>query len=675
MDSAPQVYDFHFPDVVVCQHRKLKGKQFVIICDPEDVEVLKGPYNDVKSSKNGKNQKLFDLIARADLMESWQTPLVCLPLRGENNKIMVTDWKFTDTDAEQQKLIADHVNGKFVAFPNLIQGQIQVTDDHTEKTTGLNYKIIKERSGVVKLDDYITTSNKWFYQPEVMADVILAHIHLYALSAGDRNLGNILVDVDKKKLHIVDFDESRAQDSEDELFYFTQPPAKKLADVWVKNARKAYDIVLELDNFGCKNVTEDIQKRLDKARSVLESFAETSEDYTSRPRNSKKKDSDSKETTPKTKKAGTNTKTKAPRVVKPVEIVDDSNLGKMKWAGLLSKDTLSYSGYNIEALKTALSKYIQHGMTDKALMVAVEIYRLNEAGGGTSPLTVLVNRLRLSLVEDIGLADIPLVVYALKTLNPAGHKEFKTLAEIIRAMCEAKKSQLVLQMWRTYSTEEGRKYAEKNTKIPIEWEMDGALAEQDYEVYDANIDNSLYWKEEDPDVLKPYGENFLDRLKEKDPVVLCWVSMYLNKCGEKDKDGKVLKAAKRDKRASPVEILWQMLGRWDTPDKTMTDTRIMGALSDAYHGLSDGTLFLVLAVLCYIRDVKYVEHAKLSAVDVTALIDGDYELNIDEKFIPEKSPLRGRGAKKGKVIQDTNGLVNVSEEHSDKVYAEIYSKA
>ncbi|CAK7994500.1 Hypothetical protein POVR1_LOCUS24 [uncultured virus] len=675
MDSMTE-YDetFDFDKAIVCQKRKLRAKQLVIICEITDQTLFKGPFNDPKSTKGTGNQKLADLISRADTMRKWDTPLVVLPIRDESDKVSTLNFNFQNPA----------VTGRFVEFPNLIAGIEHRLEIFTEKEAGtkdkkepgLTYKIISERNTIVRMSDYIAKhpDETWFYEPDILRELILAHIHLFALGSGDRNLSNILVNTVKKQLHIVDFEETRSADTADELFYFTQPPAKKLADVWVQKTRAIYADLLDLENFDLQaTATPDQQKKLNKAREILESFLDAKGDYTSRPRQSKPKDGEKPEQTPAKRGAKKDPETpKAPRIVKPLTIIDNGNLGKMNWAGLLSKDTKSYSGYSLDILREAIQSYIRNGDTEKALMTGVELYRLREAGGEYTPVKTLINRLILSAAEDIGLADISLVLQIFETFNKCGQLQFQAIAEIIKAMCEAKKSQLVPQVWRTYATDEGRTYATKKygEKLPVEW----GLVEEDMKIFNDRIDESPFWIDGDPEILKPYGENFYDRLSHKEWVAIGWLAMFLEQSIGSDK--KNLKAGKRDKRTQPIEVIWQMLGRWDCPMKTgPNDSILINILSETYHDIpTNGVPIIVLAVLCVLNQVKSSPHPKLSPVNVDKLLDGDYTLMIDEDYIVEKKAVRGRGAKE-KAFRPSNPLANQCEKWVDERYHDVYMSA
>lgn len=666
MDQAVE-YDmnFNFSEAVVCQKRKLPAKQFLIICETTDQTLFKGPFNEPKSGKAAGNQKLTDLISRANTMVQWDTPLVVLPCRNDDDgNVSIVNFDFQNPK----------VTGKFVEFPNLIAGVEQETELVTEKNDPeIKYRAIVERKGVVRLSDYIVDmpNETWFYERECMLELTLAHIHLFALGSGDRNLGNVLVDIKKKTLHIVDFEESRSADTEDELFYFTQLPAKKYADIWVKHARKIYGDLLSFQDFDVLDPTPDQKNRLDKARKILESFQNSAGEYVARPRQSKLKDAATtkEDATSKVKKESE--KSKVPRKVKPLEIIDNGNLGKMKWAGGFSKDTISYTGYTLDQLRSAVQGYIQHGDTEKALMAAVEMYRLNEAGGAQTPITSLINRLRQSAAEDIGLADIPLVIHIFSIFNKRGHMTFQAIAEVIKAMCAAKKSQLVPQIWRTYATPEGRAYA-KNKDINIEWD----LVEEDMEIYQERIDESPFWLDGDPEELKPYGENLYDRLINGDFVVFCWLAMFLEKSIGADK--KPLKVTRRAKRTQASEIIWQMLGRWDAPQKLndSNDTTLINILSDTYYDVSNGIPMMVLAFLCYLHKIKNVPHGKLEHVNVDKLMDGDYKLTIDEEYIVEKKVARGRGnTNKGLRPAGGSVLANQCDKWFNEKYHDVYMNA
>ena len=462
-----EVATIDFSTSIICQARSGKAKQFNIITSTDDDELFKGPYNNSKAGN--ENPKLISLVYRSDIMKNWNTPLIVHPLPDEGNKI----------DIFQMDCGNELVNGKFVAFPNLIKDIEQNTVIHTEKFgANLSYTIIKKRTGLVRLSDYIAENpnETWFFDRNLLIDIILAHIHLYILSVGDRTLSNILLKPGTKEIFIVDYEENRAKDVDDELFYFTQPPVKIVSDKWLTQVRKIYPDLLEMNKFGINaDLNANHKTRADKVRDILEKYSKETTGYTGRPRNAKetkiKESKNAKKTIVANGTNGTNvTKeeqkpVKAPRKIKPIEIIDNGNLGQMEWCGQLSKETKSYGGHSIDLLKNCVREYIRRGVVEKALMAAVELFRMNEVGG-TAPITNLVNKLKIIAVEDIGISDIEVLLYSLSVLNKSAHT-FKDIANVIALMCKAKKTMLVSHVWKTYCTEDGRKYAAVHHQLKI----------------------------------------------------------------------------------------------------------------------------------------------------------------------------------------------------------------
>ena len=93
------------------------------------------------------------------------------------------------------------------------------TETNIESFTGLMYQIVK-RKGVKQLSKYLKKylgrkKANWVYK-KAGRDLLLSWCHLFILGAGDVGMYNVLVQKKEKKLHIIDFEESRGKDNKRE---------------------------------------------------------------------------------------------------------------------------------------------------------------------------------------------------------------------------------------------------------------------------------------------------------------------------------------------------------------------------------------------------------------------------------------------------------------------------
>lgn len=181
------------------QQRTAKYKQFVVILDNE--YVAKGPYKSVRK-----------ILKRSQAMLELGTPLVVHPVRTEVND-----------------------EGKWLIFPNLLQGSKFTTRKITERISSHSYNILDETplipfNHVPREPDYASV------------DLLLSLIHLFMIGVGDSTLRNILVHTRKKTVHVTDYDEDSDSVSYGPMFYFKKPAGKE--HEWLKRVKPFYGEVL-----------------------------------------------------------------------------------------------------------------------------------------------------------------------------------------------------------------------------------------------------------------------------------------------------------------------------------------------------------------------------------------------------------------------------------------------
>lgn len=354
--------------------------------------------------------------------------------------------------------------GKFVTFPNLFYGKKVRYDE--------NRVLIRE--GLVKLSDALE-SNPWIY-PHI-PEITLALCQLAILGVGDMHLSNILVDLEKQSIHIIDFADHRKSlvvRPNNTFFYMTKDPAKKKAELWLKYAQPAYESI-------AKKVSSMKGEHLNYVLEGLEKF-----------------------------------KDKAYEVYSPFH-------------------SFTPKGFTTDLMKSALQKYIRRNMPKKASMSAFELLRTE-----MKPIqSNLFNRLAVIAAEDIGPANLPLTLEVIEYVL-SGDREAETLYSFILDMCASPKTRLGSHLYRVFIHPEGVKEAKKlGITSDLELKQEQYLnsnfwyKEDDLEL--KHYLESLYFalsekKEEDTFIYLRY---FLDltynrkfsikpRRRRRKPIILIW---------------------------------------------------------------------------------------------------------------------------------------------------------
>ena len=195
---------------VVCQKRTGRAKQFVIMRGPL---IYKGPYSD---------ERLRNLRSRSDYFRKWNIPLIVHP----NPETLMSE------------------EGPFVTYLNLAEGYPIESEPHTESFTGRQYRVLK-RSGLLKVGDAIKEKENQEWILAQMPEMLLALVVTYVLSIGDQGLYNMLADIPRKKIYLIDYDENRGGDRDDELFYYSKHPARAIVEKWLPQARVCYPGVIQ----------------------------------------------------------------------------------------------------------------------------------------------------------------------------------------------------------------------------------------------------------------------------------------------------------------------------------------------------------------------------------------------------------------------------------------------
>lgn len=647
-----QTFDLRYAleNYPVCQKRTGRHKQFVFLTP---TRVIKGPF---------KAYRVETIMRRKQFLQQWQTPLVVLP----------NDEQPIDPTLERDE-------NTFLTYPNLAAGYPIETELCGETFSEYKYRVLK-RTGLVKLSDAIKQKANENVIGAAVPDLIRALTHLYVLNVGDMHFANVLADLQKHTLHIVDFDENRSKDRDDEFFYLSKEPSREAAYILAKYGRPAAPGILQSLRILRETLTDpEYKARMDKALSLLSAYAQvpvpvakgdtvpiipvggrTHEDYKKMTVTMLKTLLDER----KLRKVG-NKEDLIQRL-----LAYDTNpggrapgpKGQMYWNGLRG-NSKTYSGYPLDVMKSALQKYIRRGILDKALMAATEIFRMAEVGGEAGQ-TGVINRLSVIAVEDIGPANIPLVTEVLDHLNK-DIRDPALIFTIVQLLCESEKTRLPSHVRNGYGTERGRQAAVKRG-LPVD-----NVEDIDHELLDylalTDEEKGYKWKADDPEAIKDSFELFHKRLRERNVNAEAWLSRFFDAS-----DG--LKVQRRAHRSSPDIIIWEML-------RSLIPAEIVEIYQKAYYKQTESGPFLMAIICGYLYGATFEQLDITGVVDVwrnsatlQQLLNGDYTLVLDD-YVYDKHTAIGRSAGKTRADFVREGAVvnKQSAKFYDPVLHELYN--
>ena len=100
--------------------------------------------------------------------------------------------------------------------------------------------------GLPKLSNFIDEDRSYFYENYDTYKLLLTYVYLFILGAGDVGLWNTLIDDNKHKIYVIDYEENRKVKELDDLtcmFYFSKDVAIKYQ--WFENVGKHYLEIIE----------------------------------------------------------------------------------------------------------------------------------------------------------------------------------------------------------------------------------------------------------------------------------------------------------------------------------------------------------------------------------------------------------------------------------------------
>ena len=582
-------------------------------------------------------------------------------------------------------------DGVFLVYSNLIQGaQVQVSWHQEAPNMGSAYWIIQRSSSSLDKFNHLILQNPWVYQ-RYAEELVYTLSLMFILNIGDTGVANILIDTQKQAVYIIDLDEQRSGTIKDpKVFYFSMPPSEKYR--WYENVSSTYAAVAqrieralrEMSDQRCYRSEAEILDRSEAEGgnpTVREGTSERNE-VTRREGNPTRQERMSEYTQVTFQvlqllyKYGTGSHylnnpefLAGPNLEEsmaalslnpptPMLVETDQTIPTgtgMRWNGIHSTTTTTNSGYTADIVKSGLQKYIRRGIVNKALLCAVELYRMGEVGG--DPLvTNLYNRLAIISAEDIGMANLPLVSKVLQVVRERNRQPVM-LASLVHALADSKKTRLSSHLWRAYATPEGAALARtQGITVPLN---------------------------DNPNPLQEYSAA-LDR---KEFTALTWAHYFL----ENNPKGKIPSTYRESglpingkyatKRTTVIGYaLWQALF-----ERVKADQRqLLIDLCDTWYEVSEKRPFLVLGILVILYDAPsdnfnlqpYLDYwSNEGATFLAELLSGVYKLTIDS-FVVDQHTREGRN--QGKDARDfvsEGALVeNQDTRYYIPLFAEIYEE-
>lgn len=318
-------------------------------------------------------------------------------------------------------------------------------------------------------------------------------------------------------------------------------------------------------------------------------------------------------------------------------------MGKMQWKGLRGGATKTYSGIDLDVAKSALQKYARRNMPEKAILTAIELYRLGEVGGQAA-VTNLYNRLAIIANEDIGPANLPLCLEVTRIVD-SDDRDIARLVTMVQLLAQSPKTRMMSHVWRAYGTPEGRAIA---TRIGLP--IDTTFTESDLK-YVAQNQNSDLFLPGDPENIRPYVLVFLKRLYEKDMNAFSWVYFFFEVAAEMTltKRKKFVNGSPRHVTGKADILLWKALSK-------ILPAETHDILVSAYYNHTENRPFLSVATMAALYSLPYHKLDIESDVNtwrqqpsLAQMLNGDFTLVVDA-FAIDKHTQQGRAMGKG--IQD-----------------------
>ncbi len=346
---------------------------------------------------------------------------------------------------------------------------------------------------------------------------------------------------------------------------------------------------------------------------------------------------------------------------------DDNSKGYMNWKGMFG-GSVTYSNIKLDIAKSALQKYIRRNMTEKALIIGFELYRFTEIPEAKAAVSNLYNRLAIIANEDIGPANLPLVLEVTRLVENK-NRDVGILYQMIKLLSESKKTRFCSHAWRSYANPDGRKISIK-LGLPVDTEF----TSDDLLFIDENKNCDLF-VDSDPDDIRSYLLTFWNRLIKKDFNAFTWCYFYLEETKNlvlKPKRKKFIKGNSRCSTSKADILIWKVLSKF-------LDVETHDILVESYYDFTENRPFLQFSIVVALYGLKYEKFDIIADPNndehIDDMLNGRYEsIKIDD-FVIDKHTKDGRNAGMDvKSFVDEGAYVaNEDLNYHNELLAKIYS--
>ncbi len=420
----PQLLDKHI-GAPYAQKRTSLHKPLVSLCE-DKTTVLKGPY--YVPNETGR---LKHMLFRAKLFELWGDK-VAAPTR-----FVRRDESHYAAYAVMRHVAADNAAREWTSTPEVILG----CDNPRQVVT-------KESQGIQEFSEYMKGSTA---ADSVVLAALWHYVHRFVCDpiVGDAALRNVLVvNVGGNPTAIgIDFEDNRTgdaekrRDEEDAGFFAMLSGGKRWAKSVIENfervIRRNFD-AFKAHIYSIGSTWPEVAKLVVDAKLHNDITIGRMQSRHVAILRSLDRFADRKRSSPE----------RTTEVSSPKKVTRLAGAGQMSYS---FRQAFSANGHPKDELLSALQKYVRRGELEKALYAAFELDRFNELPAAAPLVTNMINRLRVMLPEEIGIASPKLVCAFNKCYEGYcaardGGREVERqcrLYEIVRMLCEAPKIRLV----------------------------------------------------------------------------------------------------------------------------------------------------------------------------------------------------------------------------------------
>ncbi len=339
------------------------------------------------------------------------------------------------------------------------------------------------------------------------------------------------------------------------------------------------------------------------------------------------------------------------------QIVCQKRTGQMAYRGPFNVTT--YSGLSTDIVKSALQKYIRRNIPEKVIIAAFELYRMGEIEKGESVRSYLYNRIAIIAAEDIGPANLPLVIVALQ-VTLTKNRDPNLLGALIQTMAGSSKTRLMSHVYRALISPEGRLVAQQKGL-----QIDDAPTEDDLNSH------TIIWQPNDSVEIRPYAEIFKRRLMSRSFTAVIWLGYYLRASEGKKITTRNIRPRRR--QTDPVMIIWEVM-------KDLLHPTVWESLIDAYLEITENRPFLMRGVVSALYQVKYESYdltplysecVRTSATE--RFLTGQYRFEVDD-FVIDKHTSVGRnmGLGREKFVSEGARVIPEDPQFVVPAFKEVY---